>query len=143
VSAPDGALPLPLAGIRVVDVTRFVAGPLATFFLASMGAEVIAVERPGGETSRLLPPFGRPDVGSSPTPVDGGMSIPYLKRGRGKRSVSIALGDAEGRALVARLAARADVFVENSRPGVMERLGLGFGALSAANERLVYASISG
>jgi crotonobetainyl-CoA:carnitine CoA-transferase CaiB-like acyl-CoA transferase len=139
----DGAVPLPLGGIRVVDVTRFVAGPLATFFLASMGAEVIAVERPGGETSRLLPPFATPDGGSSPTPVDGAISMPYLKRGRGKRSVSIALDHADGRALVARLAARADVFVENSRPGVMTRLGLGFGALAAANPRLVYASISG
>lgn len=135
--------PLPLAGIRVVDVTRFVAGPLATFFLASMGADVVAIERPGGETSRQLPPFGRADGGSSPTPVDDAMSIPYLKRGRGKRSVSIALDQADGRALVARLAARADVFFENSRPGVMERLGLGFDALIAANPRLVYASISG
>jgi crotonobetainyl-CoA:carnitine CoA-transferase CaiB-like acyl-CoA transferase len=141
--ADGGAVPLPLAGIRVVDVTRFVAGPLATFFLASMGAEVIAVERPGGETSRMLPPFGKPGGGSSPTPVDGGMSIPYLKRARGKRSVSIALDQADGRALVARLAAVADVFVENSRPGVMARLGLGFDALRAANPRLVYASISG
>jgi CoA:oxalate CoA-transferase len=129
--------------VRVVDVTRFVSGPLSTFFLASMGAEVIAVERPGGETSRMLAPFGRPDGGSSPTPVDGAISMPYLKRARGKRSVSIALDHPNGRALVARLAAVADVFVENSRPGVMERLGLGFDARSAANPRLIYASISG
>jgi crotonobetainyl-CoA:carnitine CoA-transferase CaiB-like acyl-CoA transferase len=133
----------PLAGVRVVDVTRFVAGPLATFFLASMGAEVIAIERPGGETSRLLAPFAKPDGGSSPTPVDGALSMPFLKRGRGKRSVSIALDQPDGRALVARLAAMADVFVENSRPGVMARLGLGFDTLIATNPRLVYASISG
>lgn len=134
---------LPLAGVRVVDVTRFVSGPLSTFFLASMGAEVISVERPGGEQSRLLAPFGRPEGGSSSTPVDGGMSVPYLKRGRGKRSVAVALDDAEGRALVRRLAGVADVFVENSRPGVMERLGLGYAALGAENPRLVCASISG
>jgi CoA:oxalate CoA-transferase len=139
----DAANPLPLAGVRVVDVTRFVAGPLSTFFLASMGAEVVAIERPGGEQSRLLAPFGRPDGGSSDAPVDGGMSVPYLKRGRGKRSVAAALDQPEGRALVARLAGVADVFVENSRPGVMSRLGLGYDDLVAANPRLVYASISG
>jgi CoA:oxalate CoA-transferase len=138
--APTG---LPLTGVRVVDVTRFVAGPLATFFLASMGAEVIAVERPGGEQSRMLAPFGRPDGGSSATPVDDGMSVPYLKRGRGKRSVAVALDAPEGRALVRRLAEAADVFVENSRPGVMDRLGLGYADLGAANRGLVYASISG
>jgi CoA:oxalate CoA-transferase len=134
---------LPLAGVRVVDVTRFVAGPLSTFFLASMGAEVIAVERPGGEQSRLLAPFGRAEGGSSATPVEGGMSVPYLKRGRGKRSVAIALDAPDGRSLVARLAAVADVFVENSRPGVMERLGLGYSDLATANPALIYASISG
>jgi len=139
----EAAPELPLEGVRVVDVTRFVAGPLATFFLASMGAEVIAVERPGGEQSRLLAPFGRPDGGSSALPVDGGMSVPYLKRGRGKRSVAVALDAPEGRSLVHRLVAVADVFFENSRPGVMARLGLGYDALAAANPRLVYASISG
>jgi CoA:oxalate CoA-transferase len=139
----EAAAPLPLGGVRVVDVTRFVAGPLSTFFLASMGAEVIAVERPGGEQSRLLAPFGRPDGGSSTTPVDGGMSVPYLKRGRGKRSVAIALDRPEGRDLVRRLAAAAEVFVENSRPGAMARLGLGYDELAAANPALVYASISG
>jgi Predicted acyl-CoA transferases/carnitine dehydratase len=139
----DSSGALPLSGVRIVDVSRFVAGPLATFFLASMGAEVIAVERPGGEQSRLLAPFGRPDGGSSTTPVDGGMSVPYLKRARGKRSVAVALDRDEGRDLVSRLAAAADVFVENSRPGVMTRLGLGYDELAAANPALVYASISG
>jgi crotonobetainyl-CoA:carnitine CoA-transferase CaiB-like acyl-CoA transferase len=134
---------LPLAGVRVVDVTRFVAGPLSTFFLASMGAEVIAVERPGGEQSRLLAPFGRPEGGSSATPVDGGMSVPYLKRGRGKRSVAVALDRPEGRDLVRRLAGVAEVFVENSRPGVMARLSLGYDELAVANPALIYASISG
>ena len=108
-----------------------------------MGAEVIAVERPGGEQSRMLAPFGRADGGSSTTPVEGGMSVPYLKRGRGKRSVAVALDAPDGRSLVARLAAVADVFVENSRPGVMERLGLGYPDLAAANPALIYASISG
>ena len=138
--APTG---LPLSGVRVLDVTRFVSGPLATFFLASMGAEVIAVERPAGEQSRLLAPFGRPDGGSSATPVDGGMSVPYLKRGRGKRSVALAIDGPDGRDLVRRLAGAADVFVENSRPGVMSRLGIGYDDLSALNPALVYTSISG
>ena len=141
----NGAEPaeLPLAGVRVVDVTRFVSGPLSTFFLASMGAEVIAVERPGGEQSRLLAPFGRPDGGSSATPVADGMSVPYLKRGRGKRSVALGIDGPEGRDLVRRLAGAADVFVENSRPGVMARLGLGYDDLAAINPALVYVSISG
>jgi crotonobetainyl-CoA:carnitine CoA-transferase CaiB-like acyl-CoA transferase len=139
----DSTADLPLTGVRVVDVTRFVSGPLSTFFLASMGAEVIAVERPGGEQSRLLAPFGSPDGGSSITPVDGGMSVPYLKRGRGKRSVAVAIDQPAGRDLVVGLATVADVFVENSRPGVMARLGLGYDALVAVNPALVYASISG
>jgi CoA:oxalate CoA-transferase len=134
---------LPLSGVRVVDVTRFVSGPLSTFFLASMGAEVLAIERPGGEQSRLLAPFGRPDGGSSTTPVADGMSVPYLKRGRGKRSVAIALDQPAGRDLIRSLAEVADVFVENSRPGVMTRLALGYDDLAALNPALVYASISG
>jgi CoA:oxalate CoA-transferase len=91
----------------------------------------------------LLAPFGRPAGGSSTTPVADGMSVPYLKRGRGKRSVAVALDRPQGRDLVRRLAGTADVFVENSRPGAMARLGLGYDELSAANPALVYASISG
>ena len=97
-------MPAPLAGVRVLDVSRFVSGPLCTFLLASMGAEVISVESPRTSTSRRLPPFAHPDGGSTREYVDGAMSVPFLKRGRGKRSVAIALGTDEGVALVRRLA---------------------------------------
>jgi formyl-CoA transferase len=136
--------PLPLSGVRVIDLTRFVSGPLCTFFLASLGAEVIAIEDVTPSPSRRLPPFAHPEGGSTAEYVDGAMSVPFLKRGRGKRSVAIALGTDEGVALVRRLAAGADVFVENARPGAMAAsFGLGYEDLSAANPRVVYCSISG
>jgi crotonobetainyl-CoA:carnitine CoA-transferase CaiB-like acyl-CoA transferase len=134
---------LPLTGVRVLDVSRFVSGPLCSFHLASMGAEVIAVERPGGEQSRRLPPFATADGGVSGSPVEGGLSVPYLKRGRGKRSVAIALDTPDGRALARALAARSDVFLENSRPGTMASWGLAPARLRAEQPRLVYCSISG
>ncbi len=135
---------LPLSGVRVLDLTRFVAGPLCTFFLASLGADVVAVEDVKPSSSRRLPPFAHPDGGATTEAVAGAMSVPYLKRGRGKRSVSIALGTDEGLDLVRRLAAQADVFVENARPGAMhDHFGLGYGECSARNPRVVYCSISG
>ncbi len=141
---PEAAAAVPaLVGVRVLDLTRFVAGPLATFFLASMGAEVVAVERPQGDLSRMLAPFAAPGGGLSATPVERGLSVPYLKRARGKRSVTVAIDRPEGQALVRDLAAVADVFVENARPGAMARLGLTYDELAARNPRLVYASISG
>ncbi|MDQ1521681.1 MAG: hypothetical protein QOI55_2754 [Actinomycetota bacterium] len=141
---PSKNTTLPLHGVRVLDLTRFVSGPLCTFFLASLGAEVIAVEDVRPSPSRRLPPFADPDGGSTNDFVDGAMSVPFLKRGRGKRSVAIALGTDEGAGLVRRLATTADVFVENSRPGAMaSSFGLGYGDLAASNPRLVYCSISG
>ena len=136
--------PLPLSGVRVIDLTRFVSGPLCTFFLASLGADVIAIEDVKPSPSRHLPPFAHPDGGSTTEYVDGAMSVPFLKRGRGKRSVAIALGTDEGVALVRRLAHDADVFVENARPGSMAAsFGLGYDELAAVNPRVVYCSISG
>jgi crotonobetainyl-CoA:carnitine CoA-transferase CaiB-like acyl-CoA transferase len=135
---------LPLSGVRVLDLTRFVAGPLCTFFLASLGAEVLAIEDVRPSPSRRLPPFAHPDGGATADYVDGALSVPFLKRGRGKRSVAIALGSDEGPEIVRRLAATADVFVENTRPGAMEAsFGLGYETLSKVNPRLVYCSISG
>jgi crotonobetainyl-CoA:carnitine CoA-transferase CaiB-like acyl-CoA transferase len=135
---------LPLSGTRVLDLTRFVAGPLCTFFLASLGAEVLAIEDVAPSPSRRLPPFAHPDGGATAAYVDGALSIPFLKRGRGKRSVAIALGTPEGPDIVRRLAGTADVFVENTRPGAMESsFGLGYETLSTLNPRLVYCSISG
>ncbi|MCU1426579.1 MAG: CoA transferase [Actinomycetia bacterium] len=128
----------------MIDATRFVAGPLCTFFLASLGADVVAIEDVKPSPSRRLPPFAHPDGGATNEYVEGAMSVPFLKRGRGKRSVAIALGTDEGVALVRRLASGADVFVENARPGAMhESFGLGYADLAAVNPRLVYCSISG
>ena len=84
-----GDTPAPLAGVRVLDVSRFVSGPLCTFLRASMGADVISVESPRTSTSRRLPPFAHPDGGSTREYVDGALSIPFLKRSRGKRSVAL------------------------------------------------------
>jgi crotonobetainyl-CoA:carnitine CoA-transferase CaiB-like acyl-CoA transferase len=136
--------PLPLQGITVVDLSRFVSGPLCTFFLASLGAEVLAVEDVTPSPSRRLPPFAHPDGGSTSEPVDGALSVPFLKRGRGKRSIAIALGTDEGATLVRRLASTADVLVENARPGAMAAsFGLGYDDLASRNPGLVYCSISG
>ena len=99
------ATPAPLAGVRVLDVSRFVSGPLCTFLLASMGAEVISVESPRTSTSRRLPPFAHPDGGSTREYVDGALSIPFLKRSRGKRSVALDITRPEGATLVRTLAA--------------------------------------
>jgi crotonobetainyl-CoA:carnitine CoA-transferase CaiB-like acyl-CoA transferase len=136
-------LPAPLAGVRVLDVSRFVSGPLCTFLLASMGAEVISVESPRTSTSRRLPPFAHPDGGSTREYVDGALSIPFLKRSRGKRSVALDLTRPEGARLVVELAKQSDVFVENSRSDAMESFGLSYEQLAAINAALVYCAISG
>jgi crotonobetainyl-CoA:carnitine CoA-transferase CaiB-like acyl-CoA transferase len=131
---PDlGAAPTgPLAGIRVVDVTTVVSGPLCTQILGDMGADVIKVEAPGGESARRMG-----------LPMTAGISPLFAQCNRNKRSLAVDLKQARGAAVVARLAAAGDVFVANYRPGVADRLGLGYEALSAANPRLVYAAISG
>jgi crotonobetainyl-CoA:carnitine CoA-transferase CaiB-like acyl-CoA transferase len=139
----DPSMPAPLAGVRVLDVSRFVSGPLCTFLLASMGAEVIAVESPRTSTSRRLPPFAHPEGGSTREYVEGAMSIPFLKRGRGKRSVALDLTRPEGARLVCTMAQRSDVFVENSRSDAMREFGLAYEQLAADNPRLVYCAISG
>ena len=130
VPAANGARPLD--GILVLDLTRVLAGPFCTMLLGELGARVIKVERRGGgDPSRGFGPF-----------LDG-RSLYFGFINRGKESIALDLKDEHDRALVARIAARADVLVENFRPGVLERLGLGWDALSARNPRLVYASASG
>ncbi len=121
----------PLDGVRVLDFTRVLAGPYATALMADLGADVIKVEGPGGDDYRHIGPFRE------------GESALFQTVNRGKRSIVLDLKAAEDVALARRLAARADVLVENFRPGVMEKLGLGAGALQAMNPRLVFASISG
>ncbi len=122
----------PLAGLVVVDLSRVLAGPFAAMMLADLGARVVKVERPGsGDDSRGYGPFS------------GGRSLYFARVNRGKQSIALDLKEPGDLALARSIAARADVLVENYRPGVMERLGLGYAALSAANPRLVYCSISG
>jgi formyl-CoA transferase len=120
-----------LAGVRVIDVTQVMAGPFCTMLLADLGADVVKVEPPSGDMTRRMPG----GVGND-TPA-------YNAVNRGKRSVVLDVKTEAGRAAVMRLVETADVFSENSRPGVMAGLGLGYDAVAARNPRLVYASISG
>lgn len=122
----------PLAGIRVLDFSRLFAGPFCTMLLGDLGADVAKVEAPEGDLIRPQgPPFYK------------GFSFSFLAGNRNKRSIVIDMKTDEGRALARRLARVADVVVENFRPGVMERLGLGYEALAADNPRLVYMAMSG
>ena len=124
----------PLAGVRILDLSRILAGPFATQVLADLGADVIKVERPGSgdETRRWGPPF-----------APSGDAAYFFACNRGRRSVALDLGVAEDRDVVLRLAEDADVLLENFRPGTMERLGLGDDVLLARNPRLVHGVISG
>lgn len=134
-SHPQG--PGPLAGLRVVDLTRALSGPYATLMLADAGAEVVKVERPGaGDDSRG---WGPPFVG----PEDAPESSYFLSVNRSKRSVVLDLKQDDEVARLRELLADADVLVENFRPGVMERLGLGVEELEELNPRLIVLSITG
>ncbi|WP_317928908.1 CoA transferase [Halioxenophilus sp. WMMB6] len=122
----------PLQGIRVLDFTRVLAGPSAALALADLGAEVIKIEPPGtGDETRTFPPFRE------------GESHYYLSINRGKKSIVVDLKTEEGVKLVKELAVKCDVLLENYRPGVMERFGLDYAALSELNPGLIYCSISG
>lgn len=120
-----------LDGLLVLDLTTFLSGPYCTMMLGDMGAEVIKVERPDGDEARRMPPF-----------VEG-RSQPFALWNRNKRSIALDLKAANDAALLWKLVAKADVLVENFRPGALERAGFGWDALHRANPRLVVASISG
>jgi CoA:oxalate CoA-transferase len=122
----------PLEDLRVLDFTRVLAGPYATALLADLGADVIKVENPGGDDYRHIAPFL----------ADGSTAI-FEALNRGKRSLVLDLSSPEHRAVALALARGADVVVENFRPGVADRLGIGWDSLSRANPALIYASISG
>jgi crotonobetainyl-CoA:carnitine CoA-transferase CaiB-like acyl-CoA transferase len=122
----------PLDGLLVADFSRILAGPYATMLLADLGADVVKVEAPRGDDTRTWQP-----------PVRDGVSTYYLGVNRGKRSVVLDLADAGDAGLARELARRADVLVENFRPGGLDRFGLGYDAVAAANPGIVYASISG
>ena len=128
-----------LKGLRVLDLSRVLAGPWATQLLADLGAEVIKIERPdtGDDTRAWGPPFV---TGRGP---DDLFSAYFLSANRGKKSVAVDFATAEGRDIVARLSARCDVVVENFKVGGLKRLGLDYDALSRDNQGLIYCSISG
>src|SRR5215470_3888369 len=127
-------MPGPLEHLRVVDLSRIVAGPLATQILGDYGAEVIKVEHPqGGDDSRQWAPPRAPD----------GQASYFFAVNRGKWSITVDLKHPRGRALVVDLARKSDVLVENFKPGTMDDLDLGHETLRGVNPRLVYCSISG
>src|ERR1043166_8132435 len=124
-------MPQPLSGILVLDFTTLLPGPLATLMLAEAGAEGIKIERPGGEAARRgAPPFD-------------GVASGFALLNRGKQGLVLDLKDRSGRERLLPLLARADVLVEQFRPGVMERLGFGYDDVRKINPRLVYCSITG
>jgi crotonobetainyl-CoA:carnitine CoA-transferase CaiB-like acyl-CoA transferase len=122
----------PLDGLLVADFSRILAGPYATMLLADLGAQVIKVESPGGDDTRTWMP-----------PVRGGVATYYLGINRNKRSIALDLKNPDDLAAAQELARRADVMIENFRPGGLARFGLDFDTVSAANEKIIYASISG
>ncbi|MDW8018295.1 MAG: CoA transferase [Thermus sp.] len=122
----------PLAGLKVLDLSRVLAGPLCTMILADLGAEVVKVEPPWGDETRGWGP-----------PFVAGESAYFLSVNRGKKSLALDLKAKEGQEAVRRLAARADVLVENFKTGDLARYGLDYGSLKALNPRLVYLSLTG
>ena len=121
-----------LAGLKVLEIGQWVAAPYCTAVLADLGADVIKVERPGsGDDQRLSPPYA------------AGQSALFNQMNRNKRSLTLELDTAEGRAICLDLAAAADVVVSNFRPGTIEKLGLGYEAVSSRNPRVIYALITG
>jgi alpha-methylacyl-CoA racemase len=121
----------PLSGLLVLDLTTLLPGPLASLMLAEAGAEVVKIERPGGEDMRRF------------APVVDGESAAFALLNRGKRVLTLDLKNEADRAILLPLVERADILIEQSRPGVMSRLGLDYDTLRALNPRLIYCSISG
>lgn len=124
-------MPKPLAGIRVIELANFIAGPLCGTLLADMGADVIKVEPPEGDMARATPP------------IRNGESVSFTALNRNKRSLVLDLKQREACDVLRKLAARSDALIEAYRPGALDKLGLGATALKALNPRLVYTSVSG
>ncbi|HLW01643.1 MAG TPA: CaiB/BaiF CoA-transferase family protein [Ktedonobacterales bacterium] len=123
---------LPLTGVRVLDLSRLLPGGVASQMLGDLGADVIKIEEPGlGDYGRLMPP------------LFNGMGLAYLATNRNKRSLALNLKNESGRDVFKRLAAQADVVLESFRPGVLERLGVGYPQLREVNPRIIYCAISG
>ena len=128
-------LPGPLSGVRVLEATTSWAGPMCACVLADLGSDVIKVEDPAGEVARRLPPF-LPDG-------DRGVSFAQATVNRNKRSLTLDLRRPEGREIFLKLAARADIVVQNFRPGTFDKWGIGYAAVRAVKPDIVYVSISG
>jgi crotonobetainyl-CoA:carnitine CoA-transferase CaiB-like acyl-CoA transferase len=126
-----------LEGLKIIDLTRMLAGPFCTMLMADQGADIIKVEPPGGDGTRFMVPYPKEFEGRPPY---GGY---FQSINRGKRSIGIDLKEEAGKAVLRRLVGGADVLVENFRVGVMERLGLGYEQLAEINPKLVYAAIRG
>jgi len=123
----------PLTGVRVLDMTRILAGPFTTMLLGDLGAEIIKVERPGlGDDTRFWAP-----------PYCGGQSTYFLAINRNKKSIAINIRDPKGAELVRKLATKCDILVENYLPGKLDKLGLGYDQLKATVPSLIYCSITG
>jgi crotonobetainyl-CoA:carnitine CoA-transferase CaiB-like acyl-CoA transferase len=127
----ESAMPRPLAGIRVIELANFIAGPLAGTLLADMGADVVKVEPPAGDMARASPP------------IRSGESVSFAALNRNKRSLVLDLKQPQAIEVLLKLAAKSDVFLEAYRPGALARLGLGSAEVSAINPRIVYTSVSG
>jgi CoA:oxalate CoA-transferase len=121
----------PLAGIRVLDLSRVLSGPHAARMLADLGAEIVKVEPPAGDTTRFA------------TPKINGVTSYYAQQNSGKRNVSLDMNVPAAKEILLALAEQCDVLIENFRPGVAARMGIGYDAVAARNPRIVYASISG
>ena len=131
----------PLEGIRVIDLTRILAGPFSTMLMADMGADIIKVEQPGtGDPARGNGPFLSPDGAES---SEQQFSTYFMSINRGKRSIAIDLSKPKGREVLLKLAETADVLIENFRPGTMQKLGLDYEAVKARNPHIVMCSVSG
>ena len=124
-------MPKPLAGIRVIELANFIAGPLAGTLLADMGADVIKVEPPQGDMSRATPPIRNDE------------SVSFVALNRNKRSLVLDLKQPAAREILLRLAAKSDVFLEAYRPGALEKMGLGADDVKKANPKIIYTSVSG
>ncbi|MGE5864419.1 MAG: CaiB/BaiF CoA transferase family protein, partial [Rhizobacter sp.] len=142
--SPSPSQPQSLAGVRVLDLSRVLAGPWCTQTLADLGAEVIKIERPlregagGDDTRGWGPPFLKGRDGA-----DTAEAAYFLGTNRNKRSITVDIALPEGQALIRRLAAQCDVFIENFKVGDMARYGLDAASLRAEHPRLVYCSITG
>src|SRR5262247_2637393 len=124
-------MPKPLAGIRVIELANFIAGPLAGTLLADMGADVIKIEPPKGDMGRAMPPQTRNE------------SVSFVALNRNKRSVVLDLKQPAAREILLKLAATSDVLLEAYRPGALEKMGLGAADVKAVNPKIVYTSVSG